>query len=462
MSRQIRLAGIIGVAVAGALGSNALAQSFKQENPIPSKPSQAIGAIERSFVTLKTPERLMLFPQIKERLHDTPAFLRDSGAAFNFRSYYRDNLTNASPGGSGWSEAWTMGGSVSVETGRLWNLISGGMVIYTSLPLYAPLDHDGTGLLRPGQQSYGVVGQLYGKVHLDEQNEIVAGRYLYDTPFIGPQDNRMTPKTFYGYTLMGSYGERDSSAPYFQYGAGYIAAMKERNSTEFISMSRSAGANQDYGVGVAGGLMRWGPVHVGAIEYYNQDTINIFYAEGRVGHDFGDASVELQSQFAAQNSVGLNLLNSGTYWATNQFGTQLQVGYSTGILTAAYSVVNPGFNMQTPWSANPFYTDALIRSFNLAGENTVMFGASYVMTPIGLPGVAASVFYFHGWGGAPAAGGPLIQDEWNFNLEWRPNWKPLQGLWLRASYGQAWTQQAGVTTVVDEVRLILNYGLKFY
>jgi hypothetical protein len=158
----------------------------------------------------------------------------------------------------------------------------------------------------------------------------------------------------------------------------------------------------------------------------------------------------------------MNLLNAGNYWATNQFGTQLQIGYSTAILTAAYSVVNPGFNMQTPWSANPFYTDAQILAFNRAGENAVMLGASYVMGPIGLPGVAASAFYFHGWTGAAAAGGPLVEDEWNFNLEWRPNWKPLPGLWLRARYGKSWTTQNNTTTVVDEVRLILNYGIKLY
>jgi hypothetical protein len=170
----------------------------------------------------------------------------------------------------------------------------------------------------------------------------------------------------------------------------------------------------------------------------------------------------LQGQFAAQNSVGMNLLNAGNYWATNQFATQLQLGYSTAILTAAYSVVNSGFNMQTPWSANPFYTDAQILAFNRAGENAVMIGASYVMTPIGLPGVAASIFYFNGWTGAPAAGGLLVESEWDFNLEWRPNWKPLKGLWLRARYGKSWTTQNNTTTVVDEVRLILNYGIKLY
>ena len=56
----------------------------------------------------------------------------------------------------------------------------------------------------------------------------------------------------------------------------------------------------------------------------------------------------------------------------------------------------------------------------------------------------------------------MLEDEWDFNLEWRPNWTPLKGLWLRARYGMARTDQAGITTTTDEVRLILNYGIKLY
>ena len=91
-----------------------------------------------------------------------------------------------------------------------------------------------------------------------------------------------------------------------------------------------------------------------------------------------------------------------------------------------------------------------------------MIGASYVFTPIGLPGVAASVFYFNGWTSAPAAGAPLVETEWDFNLEWRPNWKPLQGLWLRARYGTSSVWQSNTRTNIDEVRLILNYNVKLY
>ena len=91
-----------------------------------------------------------------------------------------------------------------------------------------------------------------------------------------------------------------------------------------------------------------------------------------------------------------------------------------------------------------------------------MAGLSYVMTPIGLPGVAASVFYYNGWTSSAAAGGPLNEYEWDFNLEWRPKWKPLPGLWLRARYGFSDTNQNNIHTTVDEVRLVVNYSLNIY
>jgi hypothetical protein len=462
MKQYRRLAVIVGMIAATGLGAEVHAQNANRNDPVPATPFQSLTAIERGFAVVPTAEPLTLFPQIREQLKDAPDFLRDSKAGINIRSYYRDNVSNASTGAA-WNEAWAAGGSVAFETGRLFNLLSGGFVLYTSFPVYAPLDHDGTGLLKPGQQQYGVLGQLYGKINIADMHEIIAGRYLYDTPFMNAHDNRMSPNTFYGYTIHGTFGDEASGGPALRYGGGYIAAMKERNSTEFISMSRVAGASEDRGVGVLGGMFSWGPMRLGAIEYYNQDTINIFYTEGKVGMNRGaDFEATLASQFAAQNSTGTNLLNAGTYWATNQFGVQGQLGVHDAILSAAYTVVNPGFNMQTPWSSNPFYTDAQIQSFNRAGEGAIMVGLSYVFAPLGLPEVGASVQYFRGWTEAPAAGLPVLEDEWNFNLEWRPNWDVLKGFWLRARYGQARIDQNGIRTTNDEVRLILNYGIKLY
>lgn len=448
-------------AAATATATSVRAQSAKQEDPIPETPHQSLLAIEKAFAAVPKAEPTMLFPQIREQLKDAPPFLRDAKAAINVRSYYRDQVSDASTGAR-WLEAWASGGSVAFESGRLFDLISGGFVLYTSFPVHAPIEHDGTGLLKPGQQQYGVLGQLYGKVHITDDHEIIAGRYLFETPFLGPQDNRMSPRTFYGYVLRGSFGDPDGG-PYFRYGGGYVAAMKDRNATDFVSMSRAAGAGEDRGTGVLGGLFRWGPLRIGAIDYYAQDTINIFYTEAKVATALGsDLLAALSTQFAAQNSTGSNLLNGGTYWATSDFGAQLQLGYRSAIVTAAITTVNAGFNIQTPWSGNPFYTDALIQPFNRAGETALMAGLSYVATPLGLPGVGASVFYFRGWTQAPAAGVPVLEDERNFSLEWRPNWDVLKGLWLRAQYGQARVDRNNVRTTVDEVRLILNYGIKLY
>lgn len=43
--------------------------------------------------------------------------------------------------------------------------------LYTSQPLFAPVDRDGTKLLAPGQDGYTVLGQLFGRIKLYERNE---------------------------------------------------------------------------------------------------------------------------------------------------------------------------------------------------------------------------------------------------------------------------------------------------
>lgn len=57
---------------------------------------------------------------------------------------------------------------------------------------------------------------------------------------------------------------------------------------------------------------------------------------------------------------------------------------------------------------------------------------------------------------------PLDESEWDFTLEWHPDWKPLSGLWLQARYGMAQTLQDNRTTNTDELRLVLNYKVKLY
>lgn len=465
---------LLAAASSVTLAGEASAQSAKQERPIPATPAQSLTAIEHAF-TLPKPPPLTLFPHLRERMADQPAFLRDSKFDLDFRSYYRNEAT-AGPGASPLKEAWAAGGSLSFESGRLFDVLSVGAVLYTSLPVYAPAAYGNTGLLLETQQGYAALGQLYARARLFETHYLTVGRYYYDTPFLGPHDNRMSPNTFYGYSLMGTFGNTGDTSgdtsgnradggggPSFHYGIGWIGAIKPQDAIDFQGMARAAGANADYGTAVLGGRLTWGRASIGAIEYYTQDTLNIFYTEAKYGlSPAPDVHLLGAVQFAAQNSVGQSLLNGGVSFATNQLGAKVELGYDTAILTLGYSVVNPGFGIQTPWSANPFYTDAQIQDFQRAGEQALMVGASYVFKHIGLPGVAASVFYFNGWTAALAAGLPLVESEWDFTLEWRPEWKPLDGLWFRARYGTNSVWQGGALATTEELRLIASYKVKLY
>ena len=271
---------LVVAAAVGTAASEASAQGFRQAEPIPSQETKSLTAIERLF-NPPVPPALTLFPQFRDRIRDTPAFIRDSKIGINARSYYRDQVSNAS-NGVALTEAWAAGGWTTIETGRLFGAISGGAVFYTSLPLYAPAGSGNSGLLLPDQQGYAVLGQLYGQIHLSDKLSITAGRHVYDTPFLNGQDNRMTPNTFYGYALQGTFGEPDKG-PSLRYGGGYIATMKPRDSDAFTSMSRVAGASVDRGVVVVGSLLTWGQASIGAVEYYSQDIINIVYGEGNYG-----------------------------------------------------------------------------------------------------------------------------------------------------------------------------------
>jgi hypothetical protein len=331
------LAFFVATGVAG-LAFQARAQSPNDGLPIPATTKDSLTAIQRTF-ELPVPPPLALFPEMREQLKDAPAFLRDSKVEFNDRSYYRDNVA-ASPTKTTVNEAWAGGGagSVNFESGRLFDIVSGGFTLYNSFPIYAPYQYGNTQLLLPDQQGYTVVGQLYGRLRLTDDTYITAGRSSWTTPYLNPHDNRMTPNTFYGYVLQGSIGDPDSGKPAVRFGGGYIAAIKPRDAVDFQSMAQAAGVNRSAGVGSAGALLTWGPVSIGGIDYFCQDTINIAYAEGIYGANLplGLRAV-LAMQYADQRSTGANLLNGGSYWSTGQVGTRLQLGYQTTILTVGFS-----------------------------------------------------------------------------------------------------------------------------
>jgi outer membrane porin, OprD family len=115
---------------------------------------------------------------------DTPAFFRDSLVQFVARTYYltRDNFDGSK------SQAWAAGGWLAFRSGLIGDVFGVHVAAYTSQPIFAPPDEGGTKLLAPPQNSIGVLGQIYGRFQIGDQ-EIRGGRQLVDTPLINPQEH---------------------------------------------------------------------------------------------------------------------------------------------------------------------------------------------------------------------------------------------------------------------------------
>jgi hypothetical protein len=431
-------------------------EGISQEEPTPTSVEEDVSPIERSFVEKEVVPGL--FPQLKEELKDTDPFFRDTKLDINLRTYYfyRDNYPNSNPQ---INEAWAIGGAVSYKSGWLLNHFQLGAVYYLSEPLYAPEDRDGTQLLRPGQKSISVLGQLYGRVKLMEGNYLNFYRYEYNTPYINKDDGRMIPKTFEGYTFQGSSGGKDG-APGFRYGGGYITKIKERNSEDFVWMSQDAGAPVNTGVGFGGALFSLGRFSIGAIDYYCEDTINIGYGEAKYTWL---ATQKLHLLFAAQltdqRSVGDDALK-GYAFSVNQVGVKTEMSYSGALLTIAFTTDTGGADLQNPWSSYPGYTSVQVKDFNRAKEKAFLVKAAYDFTHLGLEGVTAYALVVHGWDRInPTTGqGVANENELDLDLQWRPKSGFFKNFWPRVRYGVV-HQYEGEKNYIHDFRVILNYDL---
>lgn len=383
-----------------------------------------------------------------EEKPDLAPFFRDATFGAQARTYYlsRKQFDNSH------NEAWALGGSLAYKSGYLADLLRVGAVGYTSQRLYGPESRDGTLLLETGQHGYTVLGQIYGEVKLAERLFAAVGKKEYNTPFINKNDTRMTPNTFQGYSIYGEAGG-EQDMPAWRYGAGYISKIKERNSDEFVWMSRDAGASVDRGVYVAGLNFKHGNLSLGAFDYYSNDIINILYTEAKYGLPLGEGTrLLLSAQYTNQRSTGDDLL-LGSAFSTAQGGIKADLGIGGALLTLAYTSTAEGLGMQGPWGNYPGYTNVQARQFNQAGESAVMLRVEYDFSRIGYEGLSAYALTVQGTG---VKGSAPNENETDFNLQWAPASGALRGFSFRGRYAVV-EQRGGAGGTLDEFRLIVNY-----
>jgi len=413
----------------------------------PSADAEALSSIEEG----RTPIEGSYEEWHQWRLEKRTEAFKDTKVQFNLRTYYFDR--NKFDGTE--SEAWTIGGWAGLKTGYFFDHLALGVTGYTSQPLYAPDNKDGTLLLKPGQEQYSVLGELYGDIRITDEVNVYAGRKEYDTPYINRNDVRMTPNTFEAYVLQGRT-ELGEDRGTLKYGFGYFDGIKDRNSDDFVSMSVDAGATVKRGVVTAGALYQNGKFSFGAIDYYCADIINIGYVESKMEFPLGgDWKLRLAAQFSDQCSVGDNLL-TGQSFSAYQFGLKAEVPVGHALFTAAYTAAGGNANMQSPWSGYPGYSSVQVQDFNREGEDAFLLRAGYEFA--GVEGLSAYVLGV--FGTTPSETGQYRQDEYDFNVQWAPPKGCLKGLALRLRYAVV-DQHGGNVDTLTDFRVICNYTYNF-
>jgi hypothetical protein len=415
------------------------------------------------------------------RLEERREAFKDTKFELNFRTYYfdRSDFSGAE------KQAWAIGGWVGVKTGYFLDHIAFGATLYTSNPIYAPDDRDGTTLLAPGQNGYTILGEWYAEIRIIDNLTISVGAKGYDTPFINRNDTRMTPNTFEAVVLQGrvKLGESSDAADTSQdgaglskdgkevaasapnpapdvatikYGLGYFDKIKERNDSEFVSMAIDAGAHVERGVWAAGALYEKGKFNIGAIDYYSQDIINIAYAQ--TGFELplaDDWRLRFAGQYVDQASVGDNELQ-GHSFSGHQVGLKVELPIKKALFTAAFTHAWGNANLQNPWSGYPGYTSVQVQDFNRAGESAFLLRAGYDFPWVeGLSAYGLAVF-----GTDPDSRTLYRQNEFDANLQYAPTKSVLKGLSVRLRYGVV-QQFGGDVHNLTDFRTIVNYVIKF-
>jgi hypothetical protein len=393
---------------------------------------------------------------------DTPAFFRDSLMQLVTRTYYmtRDNFDGSK------SQALTTGGWIAFRSGLIGDVFGVHAAYYTSMPISAPADEGGTRLLTPDQDALSVLGQVYGRVQIYDQ-ELRGGRQLVDTPLINPSDNRMVPNTFTGATVV-SLPDKDRS---YDYTAGYLWDVKQRDSNAFISMSDAlASAANVETRGAAFGMLRYRPfsgLSTIIMDYNVQDFVNTGFAQ--VEYNFQRPKEVpnwiIGANVIDQRSVGSDLL-TGSSFQTYQASAKVQMTYAGWTFFVAGSSTGDESKIFSPFGTKPNYTDMQQVSFDNANEKAIGGSAAYdfgyAFGNYGLSGFSVGAWYTRGSEAIDPTTNLGIPDRKELDLwiQYRPTEGPLKGFRLKTQYSDLW-QQGNTRSVQPEFRFLIDYTVLF-
>lgn len=379
------------------------------------------------------------------------AFFDDATFTLHGRSY----LFDSSNAGDKGPAALAIGGWVGYQTGWIADIVQFGVVGYTSEPLWAPKDREGSLLLLPNSEGISVFGQAYAALRYDGQI-LTLYRQSVDQPEVNAHDNRMVPNTFEGVTLGGSLDM-------MSYYGGFLANMKTRDANDFVNMAEAAGVDANEQMYLGGiSLSPGDAIDLRTSLYVVPNLLASSYSDGdwTLGTR-GANRLKLSGQFMVQTGIGDELL-TGTGFTSWILGIKGEFTRGGITLTAGYTANGTDHTWQAPYGMWPGYTNMLINEFNRAGEEALLLGAAYDTTKLGLAGLNIGVI---------AAVDTRVEaslpmwTEYDFSaayslsaIDGLPEW--LSPLSLSAEYGILHSEERqGNISLSDQLRLILNYDV---
>ena len=377
-------------------------------------------------------------------------FLRDTDLNVRFRTFYFNRQNDDDTA----SEALAAGGWVEYASGWLFDTFSIGATYFTSLPLYAPDSRPGSLLLTPGQDAIGVFAEAWAALRYKEYVLLKGGRQKIDEGYVNPQDNRMIPNPFEALMLSGKLD-------WFQYDVGYVWTIKPRDSNDFISMSRQAGASGSDDDGMILTSFAFTPIKellLYAGNYYVLDTYNTAFLKGEYKFALTqDLGLQVGLQFTDQRGVGDERVGDFTTWNVGAGARLLCKGLSLGLAT---HFTGDDANIRANYGSWPGYLSLMVTDFNRANEKAFGVGLKYDfeknLLPFKVPGLTVHLLYAQGRDRIdPTTRGDLPTTH-EGNLDITYNVPGVKGLSLR--FRNAYVGR-GNPDVLKDFRIIINYEL---
>jgi hypothetical protein len=386
------------------------------------------------------------------------ALLRESAMTLHLRSYYLDRKTPVPPGNA----AWAAGAGLGYQSGWLGNVLRVGVTGYTSQPVWAPADRDGTLLLKPGQQGYTVLGEANVQLKLWDQL-FTLYRQRIDEPEVNSYDIRMTPQTFEGYRLVGETGD-------VRYTAAYLTAMKPINSDRFINLAAVAGAPPGTSEPMWLGGLSYSPARdftARLSSYHVPDILTSTYSDFVWLAPVSDLfKLRIGGQFMFQGSTGSNLL-TGSSFDTWSGGNQADLIWGPATASIAFTQTGKGAAYRTPYGGWAGYTSMILQDFNRAGETAWLVGAAFDFASLNFSGLSFFTNAVFGRNAIDPVTGAKLSDnnEYDFTLDYRftaSHWPDqLRPLWIRARAVRLEEKLNLNTSVTRDYRVIVNYAWVF-